>query len=114
MRPSTWLRACAYLFDMAMLTCEDVADRLAQQGGAMRLLRWRCQSAPWATSMPGETRCPFCGSQDITETPDAPVDFALQTAKFGPASAVTDRGRGDKEMALTQYGQYSSWVGGAR
>jgi uncharacterized Zn finger protein (UPF0148 family) len=82
----------------------------------MRLLRWRCQacSAPWATSMPGETRCPFCGSQDITETPDAPVDFALQTAKFGPASAVTDRGRGDKEMALTQYGQYSSWVGGAR
>jgi hypothetical protein len=32
MRPSTWLRACAYLFDMAMLTCEDVADRLDRAG----------------------------------------------------------------------------------
>jgi hypothetical protein len=32
MRPSTWLRACAYLFDMAKLTCEDVADRLQRSG----------------------------------------------------------------------------------
>jgi hypothetical protein len=32
MRPSTWLRACAYLFDMAMLTCEDVAHRLERTG----------------------------------------------------------------------------------
>jgi hypothetical protein len=39
----------------------------ARADGSMRLLRWRCRScsAPWATSMPGETRCPFCGSQNI-------------------------------------------------
>jgi uncharacterized Zn finger protein (UPF0148 family) len=82
----------------------------------MILLRWRCSScsAPWATSMPGETRCPFCGSQDITETPERPVDFALQTAKFGPASAVTDRGRGTEGEASMQYADYGPRGGGAR
>jgi hypothetical protein len=32
MRPSTWLRACALLLDVAMLACEDVAHRLERGG----------------------------------------------------------------------------------
>jgi hypothetical protein len=32
MKPSTVLRACAYMLDMAMLTVEDIAHRLERTG----------------------------------------------------------------------------------